>query len=182
MTSQITPKRVRPNGEYRASSAHALFVRHGVCIRSNLSEDASDRCITCLIVMQESVDYIRYGVAQMQTLEGESNCRPLRPCFDCHLKLEFRGSRASSDADPPAPVNSTAPSGGPIDGRCIGRPTAMTWQGRPQSKASDIFCSRRSSCSRSAGFKAAAMPHSCTSTCLVTRFSTLCPDAVSQSP
>ena len=30
--------------------------------------------------------------------EGESDRRPLRPCFDRRLKLEFHGSRVTSDA------------------------------------------------------------------------------------
>ena len=30
--------------------------------------------------------------------EGESDCSPLRPCFDRRLKLEFHGSRVTSDA------------------------------------------------------------------------------------
>ncbi len=34
----------------------------------------------------------------MRNLEGESNRRPLRPCFDRRLKLEFHGSRFTSNA------------------------------------------------------------------------------------
>jgi len=34
----------------------------------------------------------------MRNPEGESNCSPLRPCFDRRLKLEFHGSRVTSDA------------------------------------------------------------------------------------
>ena len=30
--------------------------------------------------------------------EGEADRRPLRPCFDRRLKLEFHGSRVTSDA------------------------------------------------------------------------------------
>ena len=30
--------------------------------------------------------------------EGESDRSPLRPCFDRRLKLEFHGSRVTSDA------------------------------------------------------------------------------------
>ncbi len=34
----------------------------------------------------------------MRILEGEPNRSPLRPCFDRRLKLEFHGSRVTSDA------------------------------------------------------------------------------------
>ena len=34
----------------------------------------------------------------MRNPEGESDGRPLRPCFDHRLKLEFHGSRVTSDA------------------------------------------------------------------------------------
>ena len=34
----------------------------------------------------------------MRNPEGESDRRPLRPCFDRRLKLEFHGSRVTSDA------------------------------------------------------------------------------------
>ena len=34
----------------------------------------------------------------MRNPEGESNRSPLRPCFDRRLKLEFHGSRVTSDA------------------------------------------------------------------------------------
>ena len=34
----------------------------------------------------------------MRNPEGESDRRPLRPCFDRRLKLEFHGSRVASDA------------------------------------------------------------------------------------
>ncbi len=34
----------------------------------------------------------------MRDLEGESDRDPLRPCFDRRLKLEFHGSRVTSDA------------------------------------------------------------------------------------
>ena len=34
----------------------------------------------------------------MRNPEGESDSHPLRPCFDRRLKLEFHGSRVTSDA------------------------------------------------------------------------------------
>ena len=34
----------------------------------------------------------------MRNPEGESDRSPLRPCFDRRLKLEFHGSRVTSDA------------------------------------------------------------------------------------
>ena len=34
----------------------------------------------------------------MRNPEGESGRSPLRPCFDRRLKLEFHGSRVTSDA------------------------------------------------------------------------------------
>ena len=37
-------------------------------------------------------------VARMRNPEGESDRSPLRPCFDRRLKLEFHGSRVTSDA------------------------------------------------------------------------------------
>ena len=36
--------------------------------------------------------------ARMWNPEGEADRRPLRPCFDRRLKLEFHGSRVTSDA------------------------------------------------------------------------------------